>query len=205
MMPPAMKQGVLTTGPPILIYFTRGYYEGFPRSAGGKEPTCQCRRHKICRLNPWVGKIPCRRRAWRPTPVFLPAESHRQRNLAGYSPYGHKESDMMEEHACMVIMNPIMCQAVLEDEGSMGNKANNHNNNNNNKISESLSSQSCPLGRRTHCQRQRLIAPGVCQACSHLNAIVSATPSARSTSPHSFPWPTLRSHLLQEALSDHPV
>ena len=105
----------------------------------------------------------------------------------------------------MVIMNPIMCQAVLEDEGSMGNKANNHNNNNNNKISESLSSQSCPLGRRTHCQRQRLIAPGVCQACSHLNAIVSATPSARSTSPHSFPWPTLRSHLLQEALSDHPV
>ena len=28
----------------------------------------------------------------------------------------------------MVIMNPIMCQAVLEDEGSMENKANNCNN-----------------------------------------------------------------------------
>ena len=29
-----------------------------------------------------------------PTPVFLPRESHRQRSLVGYSPQGHKESDM---------------------------------------------------------------------------------------------------------------
>ena len=29
-----------------------------------------------------------------PTPVFLPGESHRQRNLVGYSPWGHRESDM---------------------------------------------------------------------------------------------------------------
>ena len=28
---------------------------------------------------------------WQPTPVFLPGESHGQRNLAGYSPWGHKE------------------------------------------------------------------------------------------------------------------
>ena len=34
------------------------------------------------------------RRKWQPTPVFLPRKSHGQRNLAGYSPYGHKESDM---------------------------------------------------------------------------------------------------------------
>ena len=33
------------------------------------------------------------RRAWQPTPVFLPGESNRQRSLAGYSPWGHKESD----------------------------------------------------------------------------------------------------------------
>ena len=31
-----------------------------------------------------------------PTPVFLPRESHRQRSLAGYSPWGCKESDMTE-------------------------------------------------------------------------------------------------------------
>ena len=38
-------------------------------------------------FDPWVGKIP-RRRAWQPTPVFLPAESHGQRSLVGYGPYG---------------------------------------------------------------------------------------------------------------------
>ena len=37
------------------------------------------------RLDPWVRKIPSRR-AWRPTPVFLPEEAHGQRNLAGYGP-----------------------------------------------------------------------------------------------------------------------
>ena len=34
------------------------------------------------------------RRAWQPTPVFLPGESHGQRILVGYSPWGRKESDM---------------------------------------------------------------------------------------------------------------
>ena len=46
-------------------------------------------------FNPWVGKIPWRRK-WQPAPVFLPGESHGQRSLAGYSPWGHKESDMTE-------------------------------------------------------------------------------------------------------------
>ena len=36
------------------------------------------------------------RRAWQPTPVFLPGESHGQRSLAGYSPWGHTESDTTE-------------------------------------------------------------------------------------------------------------
>ena len=35
-------------------------------------------------------------RAWQPTPVLLPGESHGQRSLAGYSPYSSKESDMNE-------------------------------------------------------------------------------------------------------------
>ena len=30
------------------------------------------------------------------TPVFLSGESHGQRSLAGYSPWGHKESDTTE-------------------------------------------------------------------------------------------------------------
>ena len=37
------------------------------------------------------------RRKWQPTPVFLPGESHGQRSLAGYSPWGHKESDPTEQ------------------------------------------------------------------------------------------------------------
>ena len=75
--------------------------EGFPGGARGKELTGQCRRHKRLGFNPWVGKIPWRR-AWQPTPVFLPGESHGQRGLAGYSPRGHKESDTTEmtQHAC---------------------------------------------------------------------------------------------------------
>ena len=36
------------------------------------------------------------RRAWQPSPVFLPRESHRQRSLVGYSPWGHKELDTTE-------------------------------------------------------------------------------------------------------------
>ena len=43
----------------------------------------------------WIGKIPWRR-AWQPTPVFLPGESHGQRSLEGYSQWGHKESDTTE-------------------------------------------------------------------------------------------------------------
>ena len=68
---------------------------GFPGGAGGKEPACHCRRHKRRRFDPWAGNIP-RRRAWQPTPVFLPGESYRQRSLAGYSPQGHTESDTTE-------------------------------------------------------------------------------------------------------------
>ena len=37
------------------------------------------------RLDLWLGKIPWRWK-WLPTPVFLPGESHGQKNLVGYSP-----------------------------------------------------------------------------------------------------------------------
>ena len=44
----------------------------------------------------WVERIPWRRK-WQPTPVFMLGESHGQRSLAGFGPWGHKESDMTEE------------------------------------------------------------------------------------------------------------
>ena len=42
---------------------------GIPGSTRGKEPTCQCRRHKRHGFDPWVGKMP-QRRKWQQTPVF---------------------------------------------------------------------------------------------------------------------------------------
>ena len=42
---------------------------------------------------PWV-------REWLPTPVFLPGKFHGQRNLVGYSPWGHKELDIWLNYCC---------------------------------------------------------------------------------------------------------
>ena len=78
---------------------------GFPGGISGKEPSCQYRRCKRRGFGPWVGKIPWRR-AWQPTLVFLPGDSHGQGSLVdyspqgspvhgslvGYSPWGHEES-----------------------------------------------------------------------------------------------------------------
>ena len=47
--------------------------------------------------HPWVEKMPWRRAWQQPTPVFLPGESHGQRSLVGYTPWGCKESDTTEQ------------------------------------------------------------------------------------------------------------
>ena len=61
----------------------------YPGGTSGKEPACQCRRCKSYGFNPWVRKIPWRRK-WQPIPVFSPGESHGQRNSVG------SESDTIE-------------------------------------------------------------------------------------------------------------
>ena len=60
-----------------------------------KNPPANAGDVKRHRFDPWVRKIPWKR-AWQPTPVFFPGESHRERSLVGYSPSGCKESDMTE-------------------------------------------------------------------------------------------------------------
>ena len=65
---------------------------GFWGGTSGKQPACQRRRRKRHGFDPWVSKIPWKR-AWQPTSVFLPGESHGQGTLAGCSPLTHKESD----------------------------------------------------------------------------------------------------------------
>ena len=64
----------------------------FPAGASDQEPACQGRR---CRFDPWVRKIPWRRKC-PPTLVFSPGDSHGQRSLAGCSPQDHKESARTE-------------------------------------------------------------------------------------------------------------
>ena len=86
---------------------------GFPGGSVGKESALQGRRR---RFNPWVGKI-IWRRAWQSTPIFLPGESHGQKSLAGYSPWGCKELEMTEvtEHAqapnAVVVWGPNWIQS----------------------------------------------------------------------------------------------
>ena len=82
---------------------------GVPGGVTGKESTCQdigCERHGS---NPWVQNIPWRR-AWQPTPVFLPGKS--QWSLAGYSPRGHEKSDVTEHahtHSAMILPGSWNC------------------------------------------------------------------------------------------------
>ena len=80
----------------VVISFCPQHLSG----SSGKESACQCRRYGF---DPWVRKIPWRRE-WQPTPIFLPGRSHGQRNLEGYSPWGHKESDTTE-HA-RILLDP---------------------------------------------------------------------------------------------------
>ena len=54
-----------------------------------KESACQCKRCKGHGFHPWIRKIPWRKK-WQPTPVFLPGKFHKQRSLAGYSPWKHR-------------------------------------------------------------------------------------------------------------------
>ena len=64
-------------------------YLGFPSGSDSKASACKAG------VLGAVGKIPWRR-SWQPTPVLLPGESHGQRSLAGYSPWGCKGSDTTE-------------------------------------------------------------------------------------------------------------
>ena len=78
--------------------------KSFPGGASGKESACQCRRHKRCRFDPWVGKIP-----WQPTPVILPWRIHGQRSLAGYGPQGQQRvghENRLSKHTVSGLVRP---------------------------------------------------------------------------------------------------
>ena len=67
-----------------------------PGGSGGKILCLQCWKPGF---NPWVGKIPWRRKR-QPPPVFLPGKFHGWRNLVGYSPGGSKSRTRLSGFAC---------------------------------------------------------------------------------------------------------
>ena len=64
---------------------------GLPRWHSGQESSCQCRRCRRLRFDPWVWKIPWSRK-WQHI-LVLPGKFHGQRSLEGYGPQSHKNSD----------------------------------------------------------------------------------------------------------------
>ena len=73
---------------------------GFPWWLSGKEVACQCRR---LAFNPWVGKIPWRR-AWQPTPVFLPWRIPWAEKLGGLQSAAAAAKSL---HSCPTLCDPI--------------------------------------------------------------------------------------------------
>ena len=93
--------GLFLSPSPLLFIHLVSFIMSFMGGASGKESTCQCRRHKRWGFNSWVRMIPWRR-AWSPTPVFLPGETHGQRRLAGYSLKSWTWLKRLSMHACKV-------------------------------------------------------------------------------------------------------
>ena len=56
----------------------------------------------------WVRSLGWRRE-WLPTPVFWPGEFHGQWSLAGFSPWGHKESDTTEQLSQCIVLHFSSC------------------------------------------------------------------------------------------------
>ena len=71
---------------------------GFPGGSEGKTSVCDVGDPSLI---PGSGRCPGEGNG-SPIPIFLPGESHGQRSLEGYSPWGHKESDT--KFVCFFIM-----------------------------------------------------------------------------------------------------
>ena len=94
-----MKLSQLQREHPSLSYgYERVLQRGFSGTSSGKEAARQCRiqKRRDASSIPASGRSLSCSRKWKPTPVFLLEKFHFQRSLAGYGPWGCKESGMTE-------------------------------------------------------------------------------------------------------------
>ena len=85
---------------------------GFPGGSDGKEYACHA--GEPC-LVPGSRRFPWRR-AWQPTPIFLPGESHGQRSLMGYiQSMGSQRvrRDWATNHTHLPHVGPALCPSQL--------------------------------------------------------------------------------------------
>ena len=82
-----------------------------PGGTSGREPSCQCWRHERWGFHPWVRKMPWRR-AWHPTPVFLPGESHAQNDLEGSVHVSHRVRHDWSDLALLLLSCSVMSDSL---------------------------------------------------------------------------------------------
>ena len=80
----------------IQINYALTNQSGFSDGTSGKEPACQCRRHKRLWFDPRTGGEDPLEEAMATHPSILAWRIPQMRSLAGYSLWGHKESDTTE-------------------------------------------------------------------------------------------------------------
>ena len=88
-----------------------------PGGTSGEQSTCQCKRHKKCWFDPWVGKIPWRRK-WQLTPVFLPGASPRTEEPGGLQSMG--------SHRVRRDWKDLACTRTVSGETEAGKERNKH-------------------------------------------------------------------------------
>ena len=92
----------------------REHNSRLPRWRSGKESACQHRRCRRPWFDPWLGKIPWRRK-WQPTPVFLPGES-RGRGDWWTTVHGVTESRtwLSTKHTGIAVISVGFCEQTVD-------------------------------------------------------------------------------------------
>ena len=101
-----------TTDNEVHAFAHSSWNDGRPSWHSGKEPTCQCRRHKRCRFDPWVLTIPWRRK-WQPASVFLPGKFQGQRSLEGYNGATKSQTQLSTHTHTHTHIGTVSCQISI--------------------------------------------------------------------------------------------